>query len=176
MERISEAGILYLNDYQILTEARKEVERFLDSIIDEVYNILTNDKQSFDSNNFSMHIWKNQSSRGYMEVQFKNLRDGNLFRKDKVDLYIIYKDIRISDDIHPNSVEITVWSPNVASVLEDVLKRISTEKLGFDIYKPTIVEFDFNNSIASAEKIAREIFNKTDLIEKLVGEILIKDN
>ena len=169
MERITEAGSLYLNDYQILTEARKEVERFLNSIVDEVYNILMSGKENLDSNNFSIHIWQNQSSKGHLQIEFKNLRDDEVFREDKVDLYIIYKDIRNLDDIKPNSAEVSVWSPNVASKLENHLRALSIKKLGEDIYKPAVVGFDLRNSISTAENIAREIFNKGDLINKLIS-------
>ncbi|MDY0236315.1 MAG: hypothetical protein RBR71_09815 [Gudongella sp.] len=172
MERISEAGVLYLNDYQILTEARKEVERFLNAIVDEVYNIIVNETDKISSDNFSTNIWQNQTAKGHLEVQLIGLKENSIFRKDKADLYIVYKDIRNIDDIEPNSGKITVWSPNVASKLEKSLGSVSMKSLGEDIYQSTIVEFDLNNSMSTAEEIAREIFNKYDLIEKLITEIL----
>lgn len=171
MERISEAGALYLNDYQILTEARKEVERFLNSIVEEVYNIILNEKEKLDTNNFRISLWNNQSSKGHMRVEFISLKDDNIFRKDKADLHIIYKDIRNVDRIQPTSAQIVVWSPNVSSKLENDLRALSVEKLGEDIYNPLVVEFDLNNSISTAEKIAREIFSKGDLINQLIKEI-----
>jgi len=171
MKRLSEAGVLYLRDYQILTEARNEVERFLNSIVEEVYSIVSNEIDNLSLDNFNTHIWENQSSKGHMQIQFICLKDNGLFRKNKPDLYIIYKDIRNTDRISPVSGDVFVWSPAVASKLEKTLMNLSIEKLGKNIYQPTTVEFDLNNYIYTAENIAREIFNKYNLIVKLVKEI-----
>lgn len=172
MERLSEAGVLYLKDYQILTEARNEVERFLNSIVEEVYSMVSNDIDNLRLDNFKTHIWENQSSKGHMQIHFISLEGDGLFRKNKVDLYIIYKDIRNTDRISPTSGDVFVWSPAVASKLEETLVNLSIEKFGKNIYQPTTVEFDLNNSIHTAENIVKEIFNKYNLIEELVKEIV----
>lgn len=170
MRKISEAGALYLKDYQVLTEARREVEKYLNSIVDVVYKIISDEKNSFSFKDFKINLWQNQSSKGHLEVQFINLEDTNLLRKDKIDIYIIYKDIRNADDIDTSSGKVFVWSPNLALKLENYLRELSIEKFGEDIYTPTIIEFDLNDSIETAETISKEVLNKAKLINKLIAD------
>lgn len=171
MERISDAGVLYLEDYQILTEAKNEVERFLNAIVEAVTTSMRSEEDNLCSDHFAACIWKNQSSLGHLEVIYENLQDNHMFRKEKVDLYIIYKDIRNVDDIAPNAAKVYVWSPKVASKLEQRLRKLSLEKWGEDLYEPTIIDFDLKNSVSTAEKIVNEMINKNDMIEKLMREI-----
>ncbi len=171
MEKLSEAGILYLTDYQILNEAMKEVERFLDSIVEEVNIIVSSRIVEIGSDKIRIDLWENQSSKGHLQVSFVGLIDSELVRRGKVDIYLTYKDIRNLDSVSPMSARVSVWSPNIASKLEKVLKKKSVDKLGIDIYESVIIEFDLNNSMATAQRIADEVLSKCDTIVSLLEEI-----
>lgn len=171
MEKLTEAGKLYLCDYQILTEARKEVERYLNSVVEEVYSIISKETDDLSSNDFRIYLWENQSSKGHLEVQFICSNDNSIFRKSKADIYIIYKDIRNTNLLSPVSSKVFTWSPTVASKLEKILRKSSLEKFGEDLYKPVIIELDINSSTQAADKIAREILKRCNFVINLLQSL-----
>jgi len=172
MEKLSEAGKLYLKDYLVLDQARKDLHRFLNAVVDEVYEIISEEKDDLSSEEFKLKLWKNQSSKGHMQIQFLCLKDKELFRKDMVDLYIIYKDIRNTTDLESSaSVKVHLYSPAVASKLEEKLRKLSIEELGKDIYEAERIEVDLDSSSQTAENIAEYILDQCNLIRNLIKEL-----
>ena len=171
MEKLTEAGKLYLYDYQILTEARKEVERYLNAVVEEVYNIISKEIDDLSSSGLKIHLWENQSSKGHMSLQFICLNNDCIFRKGKADIHIIYKDIRNTDLLSPVSSKISTWSPTVASKSESILRKLSIEKYREDIYEPKIIELDLNSSTQAADEIAREILNRCNMLVSLIQSL-----
>lgn len=171
MEKLSEAGVLYLTDYQILNEAKKEVERYLNSVVEEVNTIVSSRVEELTTDKIKVNLWENQSSKGHIDVYFASLTDSALLRRDKADIYVVYKDIRNLDNNSPTSARVSVWTPNVASKFEKVMKKKSLDKLEMDIYESVIIEFDLSNSMDTAQRIADEMLSKCETIVSLLEEI-----
>lgn len=87
---------------------------------------------------------------------------------------MIYEDIRNTTDLKSsNTFKIYVYSPTVASKLENKLSEISTEKFNHDIYIPEVVDFNLDSSSQSAEKVAERVLEKCNYINQLI-EIINK--
>jgi len=171
MERLTEAGSLYLNDYQILDEARKEVDRYLNSVVEEVNNIVSAEIPNILTEKYKINVWENKSSKGHFEVQFICMYDTSIMRRDKVDLSLIYKDIRNEYNINSASAKVYLYAPSIASKLENRLSKLSEEKIGENIFQQSIIEFDLNNSLSTAMKISSEMLNKTKSVVSFLEEL-----
>ncbi|MGM0549309.1 MAG: hypothetical protein ACQER0_08575 [Bacillota bacterium] len=172
MEKLSEAGKLFLEDYLVLNEAKNDVDRYLNTVVRKVHDIILEQLDDFTSEDLRLNIWENKSTRGRLQVRFESLTEHELFRKNKYDLYIMYRDIRNATDLFTNnSVKLYLYSPAVVSNLEDTLIRLSQEKLDYNIYNKKVIELDLNSSTQTAEKIAEEIFDMINIIKNLLNEI-----
>jgi hypothetical protein len=107
-----------------------------------------------------------------MQINFLSLKDKELFRKDKVDVKIIYKDIRNTIDLFsPTSVKVYVDSPTIASELEEELRKLSKQELDRDIYEAEVVEFDSDSSSQIAGKVAEQILDQCNLLRNLIKKL-----
>ncbi len=172
MEKLSEAGKLYLKDYLVLDQVRKDLNRFLNTVVNEIYEIILEETDDLSPEGFKLKLWKNKSSKGHMQVKFLSLKDRKLFRKDRGDLYIIYKDIRNTTDLSsPASVKVYVHSPTIASELEEELRGLSRQELDRDIYEAEVVEFDSDSSSQIAEKVAEQMLDQCNLLRNLIKKL-----
>jgi len=174
VEKLTEPGRLYLKDYLILEEARKDMERFLNSVVDEAYDLIEEELEDLAPENFVLDLWQNESTKGQLYIRFKSSNDTNfdLFRANKSDITIKYKDIRNTIDLSdPIFVKIFAESPTVASGVEDRLKNMSLEEYDNDVYQPKYLRLNLDNSSKSAELIRDEVLNKCNYIRKLINFI-----
>lgn len=172
MEKLSEAGKLFLKDYLVLNEAKNDVDRYLNTVVRKVHDIILEQLDDFNSKDLQLNIWENKSTKGRLQIRFKSLTEHELFRKNKYDVYIMYRDIRNATDLFTNnSIKIYLHSPAVVSNLEDTLKKLSQEKLNYNIYTQKIINLDLDSSTQSAEKIAEEIFAMINIIKELLNDI-----
>lgn len=170
MERLTDAGNLYLNDYQILNEARKEVDRYLNAVVDSVYEMLKSENYNFSTDLFKVNIRNNESSKGNLNMSLRYLKDGAILKKNKINFNITYKDIRHEDRIQPTECRIYLWSP-VDTNLKNIISPLALEKLGKDIYNPTMLELDLSNSTNAAEAAKDIIVGIYEDIMLLTSEI-----
>lgn len=92
--QLSNSGKLYLNEYYILTEAKKELDLYFDLVVDQVYQNLKLEEENYNNANFQWFVWQNKSTKGRIDIEFKTLGKLPIFREGKADVYVIYKDIR----------------------------------------------------------------------------------
>ena len=144
MEKLSEAGRLYLKDYSILEEARKDMVRYLNAIVDETYDLVNEEIDDMAPEGFEMHTWKNDSSKGVMHASFRCISDIEFFRKDKMDLKVFYRDIRRAKDLSdPKFIKIYLASPKIASDLEDTLRNFAKDRIDENIYEPEYIKLNY---------------------------------
>lgn len=172
MEKLSEAGKLFLKDYLVLNEAKNDVDRYLNTTVRKVHDIILEQLDDFNTEYLQLNIWENKSTRGRLQIRFKSLIEHELFREDRYDIYIMYRDIRNATDLFTNnSVKIFLHSPAAVSNLKDSLIKLSQKKLGYNIYNKKIILLDLDSSTQSAEKIAEEIFDMINIIKELLKDI-----
>ena len=96
MERLSEAGKLYLQDFYILNEAQNDVFIFWDAVMNQVYqNLVEGIKDlSGPEDVFVWEAWKNESKPGRLDVWPSAKKEVIPFKKGKGDLYLICRDVR----------------------------------------------------------------------------------
>ena len=174
MEKLTEPGRLYLKDYLILEEARKDMERFLNSVVDEAYDLIEEELEDLAPENFTLKPWKGESQNGKLHINFicKNNYDLSFFRENKIDIRIIYRDIRNTMDLNdPTFIKIFISSPTVASDVGSKLKNMSLEEYDINIYKPKYLKLDLDNTLNSAEMVKEEMLNKCNEALKLISFI-----
>jgi hypothetical protein len=170
---LSNTGRLYLNEFYILNEARKDLEFFLDALTDSVFQQLMMRKVDFSSNHFSWDVWRNKSTYGRIDVEFKVKEKVPLFRDGKADIYIIYEDIRHTVDLKNHStIKISVWSPSAAKGVEQTIKQEGLKNFQTNIYEVYFVEINVEDSSETAKKIVEHITEKSKLIFMIIERIL----
>lgn len=172
MEKLSEIGKLYLKDYLVLDEAKKDMDRFLDTVIGKTEKILVKEFESLEPDGFAINVVERESKKGYMSVHYKCLESKKHFRKDSVVLRIIYRDVRLATDLtDPTCVKIYLDTPKVASEVEEKLREISQYRGDGNFYETKFVKLSLDDSKKSAEEIAAYILGKGEKIKRLFSEI-----
>lgn len=130
MEKLSEAGKLYLQDYYILNDAQNDVFVFLDALMNQVYqNVAEGIKDLYDPGNiFSWEAWKNESKPGRLGVWPLPESETVPFRKGKSDLYLRCCDVRHEAGLS-ETAGVTVVIRCTNYFLKS-LKQVSPEILG----------------------------------------------
>lgn len=177
MEKLSEAGRLYLKDYTILEEARKDMIRYLNAVVEEANELINEEIEELAPEGFRVSTKKVKASKGKLFIRFECLEDYKGFRKNKVDISVSYRDIRRTSDLSDSTfTKIYSNTPKIASDLESKMRSLSEEKFGVDIYKPEYVNLNLDNSSKSAEEIKENILDKCNKIRKLINELIEKEN
>lgn len=173
MERLSNAGKLYLNEYYILSEARTDLERYLDSVVDQVYQMLLSKENDFTTSKFSWSVWQNKSTKGRIDVEFKAKGKLPFFREAKSDISVIYKDIRhFNKFTDPETIRISVWSPGTSKNVEQEIQQQGLNNYQKNIYEEIYVKLNLEDSSEAAEKISEHIIEKSELIFSIINEIV----
>ena len=176
MEKLTEAGRLYLADYNILEEARKDMNRYLNAVVDEAYELLNEEIDEMAPEHFEMFTWQNNSSKGIMHASFRCISDIKIFRKGKLDLKVNYRDIRKAKDLtDPKYSKIYLRTPKISSDLEDKLRSLSQAEIGEDIYRADLVRLDYDSSSKTADDIKENILEKCNIIRKLIIKLIEKE-
>ena len=177
MDRLSEAGELYLDNYFVLEKANNEVENYLDSVLNNTIKLVLEGLKDLNSDYFEWSYRVNNSNPGTIQFWPVNLIESNVFRLDQKDIYVKYNDIRrFSDYEKSDSVKIYMYNPNVSSYLEDIIGKIVKYKDLDKIYKEEFISLDLGNSINSAEKISEKILNRCEAVNDLILKINNADN
>lgn len=183
--KLSEAGRLYLQDYYILDEARKDVDRFIGEILEETFSRLNEEAGNFSDDVFNWQLWVARSSPGYFSISSQYKKDGGLFRKGKDDIYITYQDVRRCNDLKKtDSIKIEIntssifkrnlkkFKENNALKLEEALKEIADKDTPLDFNKKVHYELelkiDLNDSDNSIVQITDLILEKWSALDEFV--------
>lgn len=173
MEKLSQAGRLYLEDYYILSEALKDIDDFLESIIDQVQESLINITDELSIPELNWSLWRNKSSRGSIEINGFAKTNILSIGKKKAKIIIEYKDIRKTDElINPATIIISVWSPGTANEFKKKMQNLSKDFLGEDIYKKEYLELDLESASKSAEKISEFISEQCNKINIILNKMI----
>ncbi|MGM0411002.1 MAG: hypothetical protein ACQEQF_09610 [Bacillota bacterium] len=171
MEKLSAAGKLYLKDYLTLEEARKDMERFLNSVLDEIKNLFKEEIEGLVPEGFEINTWIRKNSKGAMSISYFCTGQIKYFREDSSDLHIVCKDIRVATDLTESTcVKINLQTPKVASDVENKLIELSQVMYNENIYEPNYIRLDLNNSSNSAEKIVDQILKKCIRIKEMIAK------
>ncbi|OPL10289.1 MAG: hypothetical protein AVO34_11400 [Firmicutes bacterium ML8_F2] len=147
MEKLSEAGKLYLQDFYILNEAQSDVFIFLDAVMNQVYQNLVEGIKDLSGRDdvFVWEAWKNESKPGRLDVWPSTKKEVIPFRKGKGDLYLICRDVRHEAELSDTaSVSVTIRCTNYflrslrqvpSETLELALKTAEEHGTGVDVNK-----------------------------------------
>ncbi|MCD8503244.1 MAG: hypothetical protein LRY71_18305 [Bacillaceae bacterium] len=172
MTKLSNAGKLYLDEFYILTEAKKELDRYLDMVVDQVYQELKSKETLYSNSHFQWSVWQNKSTKGRIDVEFKVKEKISYFREGKADLYIIYKDIRHTNSLqNPASVRISLWTPAAANGVKEEVQQMSLKLHQENLYNPMFLELDLEDSQETATRMAECILDRSKMIFTVLEEI-----
>ena len=183
--KLSEAGRLYLQDYYILDEARKDVDKFIGVILEEIFSKLNEETDNFNDDIFNWYLWMSRSSPGYFSVNSQYKKEGGLFRKSKDDIYITYRDVRRCNDLKTtDSVKIEInsgsifkrnlknFKENNALKLEEAIMEIGDKDTPLDFNKKVHydleLKIDLNDSDNSIVQITDLILEKWSALDEFV--------
>jgi len=173
MTKLTEAGALYLKDYYILTEARDEMEKYLDRVLSVVHFKLVDMMQELTDDITKWSVWNNQSSPGYMQISTQLLKgDSNIRRIGKTDVYVVYRDVRHSSRIkEPYSVELKVTTYGQAKLLRQEIELRSVNMFGNNIigyHYPSLVPESSDDSADIIFDASQDICMK---LKKIIDSI-----
>lgn len=188
MEKLTEAGRLYLNDYYILEEARDDLDTFLNYITDQVYEKWIEHKNNKEDFNMEAGLtwgsWKSKGNPG--NIQFAPEGSGNsgfgFLEKGESGVTLYYGDIRHRSELYnPSSIQLHISVVNnirkkLNQVPPDKLKQAREELKKFNIdidigrrtiYK-TFVNINPNEPQNTIDEIVDAIVEKCQGIEALI--------
>lgn len=173
MTKITEAGRLYLEDYHILNEANKDMNKFLDEILVNIHSELTPKLKDLSNDTCKWSMWLNQSSLGLLEIQLRfNNNQFDYIKNDKVILYIEYRDIRRTSRISkPQTVELGVFMNGHAKNLGVRINNKSQSSTGHPILDRYYVSLDLESTETSVDNIVNELQSYCVKIMQLIDEI-----
>lgn len=188
MEKLTEAGRLYLTDFYILDEARDDLFTFLNYITDQVYEKWLEHKNAKELFNKEPNLiwggWKNKSTPGYMDFAPRSEDDNEygLLEKGKTGITLSYGDIRHRSALYnPASIQLNI---SVVNNVRKKLNQVSPDKMKLaieelnkynididldkrSIYK-TQVGINPNEPQSTVEEILDTIIEKCQGIETLI--------
>lgn len=175
MAKLTEAGALYLKDYYILTEARDEMEKYLDKVLSAVHLKLVDMMQELTDDIIKWGVWSNQSSPGYMQIFIQLLKgDSSIRRIGKTDVYVVYRDVRHSSRIKdPYSVELNVTTYGQTKSLRQEIERLSLNMFGTNIigyHYPSLVPDSSDESAEIIFDTAQDLCMK---LKKIINSIVL---
>ncbi len=189
MEKLSQAGRLYLKDYYIINEAQKDLFAYLNTIQENVYNNLVDRKNEIPvPDGFVWNTWMSKSNPGILSIWPASDKDIKVFRKGKAELSLDCKDVRHDNNLTSNdSVSLYIHSNNT---FRSSLKLNDDSLLNFAIQAASkhniILRFtqrssyysqvtiNLDDAIESAENITDEIINCCAAIDEFI-RVLIKE-
>lgn len=172
MSKLSNAGKLYLNEYYILNEAKRDLEQYLDSVADQVTQNLLIKGADFNTAQFSWNVWQNKSTKGRIDVEFKAKESLPFFREGKADIYVIYKDIRHTTKLKdPGTIRLSVWTPAAAKGVEQEIQQRGLRLSEENVYEERFIELNIEDSRETAEKIVELIIEKSELIFSIISQM-----
>lgn len=177
MAKLSEAGALYLKDYYILTEAREEMESFLDKVLLAVHLKLEGMVEGLTDETTKWSEWKSQSPMGYMQIGVQVLQgEFGGSRKGRSDVFVEYRDVRHTTRIEdPLSVEIGVAVHAQSKLLGQEIERRSLNMLGSNIIGYQYPGLIPESSDESADNVFETIQDICMKLKKIIDAIVAEN-
>ena len=171
MESMTRAAELYLEDYYILSEARSELDRYLDRMLEEVYDALSSETERLNDEESEWRIWRNKSSSGIIQLElFIKTPQFEFLRHKKSDIYVQYKDIRQTTRITtPKSVEISTFCTRLDKRLKQELNQRSNELFGLDLIGFRYPAIDTENMDQTVEEVVRVMVESCQRINEIIN-------
>lgn len=191
MEKLSQAGRLYLEHFYILQEAQNDVNNFLNEVVEKTYQGLLEKKDLLPvPKNFTWQIWKNQASPGVIEISPVALMETGLFSKGKVDLHLTYLDVRHDSKLtETDAVSITINSTNrirkklkrlpfdIPSMAEEIeLVNESPLDFGQRVNNRSQLQLNLDSASESSEIVMEYIIERCEEVEAFVSRLLTQVN
>ena len=191
MEKLSQAGRLYLEHFYILQEAQNDVNNFLNEVVEKTYQGLLEKKDLLPvPKNFTWQIWKNQASPGVIEISPVALMETGLFSKGKVDLHLTYLDVRHDSKLtETDAVSITINSTNrirkklkrlpfdIPSMAEEIeLVNETPLDFGQRVNYRSQLQLNLDSASESSEIVMEYIVERCEEVEAFVSRLLTQVN
>ena len=191
MEKLSQAGRLYLEHFYILQEAQNDVNNFLNEVVEKTYQGLLEKKDLLPvPKNFTWQIWKNQASPGVIEISPVALTETGLFSKGKVDLHLTYLDVRHDSKLtETDAVSITINSTNrirkklkrlpfdIPSMAEEIeLVNETPLDFGQRVNYRSQLQLNLDSASESSEIVMEYIVERCEEVEAFVSRLLTQVN
>ena len=192
MERLREAGRVYLKNFYVLKEAEDQVIVFLDDVLSKVHTALVEHSHELSESNrlpgFDWHLWRSATKPGEMSTNPSTPKRQDPFRQGKGDLMINYADARRNSRLNdPGSIAIFITSPvafrtrlnqvNGAAVMS-ALQAAKGGGTTLDFSGPQIfwneVPLDLDSSEASADAVIEDLAKRCSSIEAFTEVLLWK--
>lgn len=175
--KLSEAAKIYLSEYYILEQAKKNVDEFLNSVAEETYNYLNQNQEriilsgiKWDIERFDPKKVKSKSKLRIKLIATNNNKE--TLTTDTHFIYVIYKDVQNTIDlVNPHTVRIHAWTPNKYKEIREQIVTMNKDVIKNDIYSKDFIQLDLNSTEKSAEKIADFIINKCKEINIVVKNL-----
>lgn len=171
--KITEAGKLYLKDYYILNEARKEMAEYLNAILEAVEAKLDKMRVEFSNENYKWDYWRNKTTYGEFEFQFTPLIDLPHFRKSKCDLFIKIYDVRITSHLtNTCAIKMRVKVRKTNKELWQSMGQRQCRYAVDNILVDQDIELDMESSDQDAESIIESISEEVYTINQMIDELV----
>lgn len=170
--KLSEAGKLYLEDYILLEQAKADVDQFLNSLAETVYDRLKMEIDVYGELPYTGRAWLNQSTKGRIDLDVMTSDENTILRPNKADISIIYKDIRHYTKLTSSAtIRISVWTPDVAKSVRQHLEVLCARKEIESCYQDQIVAVDLDDLQSTADEIVGVMMSKfTSIVDLLKVE------
>jgi len=189
MEKLSEAGKLYLQDFYILNEAQSDVFIFLDAVMNQVYQNLVEEIKDLSGRDdvFVWESWKNESKSGRLDVWPSTKKEVIPFRKGKGDLYLICRDVRHEAELSDTaSVSVTIRCTNYflrslrqvpSETLELALKTAEEHGTSVDVNKRNVlnreeVKLNLDSVSGSVDSVTEFIMERCQGVKEFALRIV----
>ena len=182
MEKLSEAGRLYLADFQVLNKAYVDIVDYLDTIIKHVYANLEEQLATISvAPQMSWDVWENKSRPSiYVYPTFKS-ELGPFVTKTNIE--IIYRDVR--HDTRSNdsryvcvyAYPTAVFKKNVKSLPDEIHTRMLSlaqenglgTELTQSLSRLAEIKLDLDSASESADEIVRVFIGAVKGVNEIIG-------
>lgn len=152
--KMTEAGKLYLRDYYILNEAKRDMDSYLNDIFDRLETLFQQKTTEINNNAYTWAYWRNKSTDGMIQFyvtpneKIPNLRTG------KSDIYLMVQDVRnTSELINAETVKIGMFANKTNKALIQAFCLINQEFNRSDKLKSQFFDIKLENSVRDSEDI-----------------------
>jgi hypothetical protein len=175
--KITEAGKLYLKDFYILNESRKDMEEYLDAILVFIETHFNKKLTELNTDYYRWNIWKNKKNSGEIQLEFFSKSEIKYLRKNKIDLWISVCDSRTTGDLSDTfAVKMSVNSHKLSKNLRETIGKEIVEYSTKVTLFERIIDFKMKSSEEDANLIITAVIDEMDRIETFIDGLIEKSN
>ena len=175
--KITEAGKLYLKDFYILNESRKDMEEYLDSILVFIEVHFKKIEMELNTENYRWNIWKNKSNSGEIQFEFYPKTEIKYLRKNKRDLWISICDLRIAGDLNNTfAAKMSINSHKSSKDIRDAMEKNIVEYSGKHTLFDKTIDFRMESSEEDAHLIINAIMDEINRIAMFTDGLIEESN